>query len=73
MFPWVSISDTTIYLQISISILNLALPSDLNTSLLYSQQCCPIELYAMLKMFHTYIVHYDHLRPQVTTEHLKCD
>lgn len=28
MFLWVSISDTTIYLQLSISILNLALPTD---------------------------------------------
>lgn len=61
MFPWVSISDTTISLQLSVSILNLALPSDLNTSLPYSQQCYPIELYAMMKMFHIYVIHYDRL------------
>ena len=47
LFPWVSISDTTIYLQLSISILNVPLPNDfkykqaiLSAALSNSTLCC---------------------------------
>lgn len=61
MFPWVSISDTVVYLQLSIFIFNMALSSDLNTSTPYSQQRYPIELYPVMKIFQIYIVQYNPL------------